>query len=127
MLKDDVEAVKWYRKSAEQGNDIGQALLGDSYFLGRGVAKDDVEAAKWRRKSAEQGNAIAQYALGFHYAKGEGLPKDDIEAYKWFNLASAKGLIGATKGREILERFMTGEQIAEAQKLSREWKPRTSQ
>jgi hypothetical protein len=39
----------------------------------------------------------------------------------WFNLASAQGLEDAKKGKEIASESMTKEQIAEGQKLSREW------
>jgi hypothetical protein len=39
----------------------------------------------------------------------------------WFNLAAAKGKETAKKGREMASESMTKEQIAEAQKLSREW------
>ena len=55
------------------------------------------------------------------YADGEGVPEDDVLAYMWYNLAAAQGdeIAQSNKGR--LERQMTREQIAEAQRLSREW------
>jgi hypothetical protein len=52
--KDDVEAVKWYRKSAEQGNADAQYNLGVCYEYGYGVPKDHAEALKWYLKPAEQ-------------------------------------------------------------------------
>ena len=58
-----MEAVKWYRRAAEQGNAIGQVNLGLMYELGQGVAQEDAEAVKWYRKAAAQGNEIAQKAL----------------------------------------------------------------
>ena len=69
----DLEAVKWYRKSAEQGNAQAQSNLGLMYVAGRGVKQDDAEAVKWYRKSAEQGNAQAQSNLGVMYANGCGV------------------------------------------------------
>jgi hypothetical protein len=42
----------------------------------------------------------------------------------WFNLASASGDEDAKILRETVSKIMTPEQIAEAQKLSREWKPK---
>ena len=54
------EAVKWYRKSAEQGDALGQYALGWMYSNGKGVTQDYAEAVKWYRKSAEQGDASAQ-------------------------------------------------------------------
>jgi uncharacterized protein len=39
-------------------------------------------------------------------------------------LAAARGDKGAAKKRDILTKMMTPAQIAEAQKLAREWKPK---
>src|SRR6266567_2974420 len=63
VMKDQVEAVKWYRKAAEQNYAKAQNNLGDCYYKGEGVAKDRVEAVKWYRKAAEQNDAKAQYNL----------------------------------------------------------------
>jgi hypothetical protein len=41
----------------------------------------------------------------------------------WFNLAAMTGDQGAAKNRDIVAALMTSTQIAEAQKLAREWKP----
>jgi hypothetical protein len=39
----------------------------------------------------------------------------------WFNLAAANGDEQAKGNRDIIVDRMTGEQVAEAQKLAREW------
>ncbi|MBI5773624.1 MAG: SEL1-like repeat protein [Verrucomicrobia bacterium] len=126
VAKDYVEAVKWYRKAAEQNNAEAQNNLGGCYAKGRGVAKDEVEAVKWWRKAAEQNLASAQYNLGVCYAFGEGVAKDYVEGYKWFLLAAAQGDEGAKKNMAVSENRLTREQIAEGQKLAREFKPRTT-
>ncbi|MDA9976050.1 sel1 repeat family protein [Alphaproteobacteria bacterium] len=59
-----VESVKWFRKSAEQGNAKAQRNLGWMYKKGNGVTKDYAEAVKWYRKAAEQGLAGAKASLG---------------------------------------------------------------
>jgi TPR repeat protein len=41
------EAVKWYRKGADQGNAHAQTFLGIMYRDGQGVPQDYVEAHKW--------------------------------------------------------------------------------
>jgi TPR repeat protein len=64
VAKDEVEAVKWYRKAAEQNDAEAQYNLGLCYANGQGVAKDEAEAVKWYRKAAEQNDADAQYNLG---------------------------------------------------------------
>ena len=84
VTKDSAEAVKWYRKAAEQGNADGQNLLGLSYYSGEGVAKDLAEAVKWYRKAAEQGNVDAQFALGSMYQSGTGVPRNYTEAAKLY-------------------------------------------
>ena len=57
------EAVKWYRKAAEQGHAEAQYALGYSYQYGHGAAQDDEEAANWYRKAAEQGHEAARQEL----------------------------------------------------------------
>ncbi|MDE2115800.1 MAG: sel1 repeat family protein [Hyphomicrobiales bacterium] len=122
--KDDVEAVKYYRLAANQGYAPGQYNLGLMYYLGQGVPKDDIEAIKYFRLAANQENPAGRYYLGIMYANGQGVPKDDVEAYKWFNLEAANGDKEAGKLRDSIAAYMTPAQIAEAQKLSREWKPK---
>jgi TPR repeat protein len=95
------------------------------YANGNGVPQDYAEAAKWYRKAAEQGAADAQYTLGGMYEWGDGVPKDDVIAYMWFNLAAAQGTMKeAAAERDTLGARMTPDQIAEAQRLAREWKPK---
>ena len=120
--KDYFESVKWYRKAADQGDAIAQTFLGYAYHQGEGVPKDYFDAVKWYRKAADQGDAYAQRELGNAYHQGEGVPKDKVQAYMYFNLASATDSVAA-EARETLAKQMTGDQIAKAQRLTREWKP----
>jgi S1-C subfamily serine protease len=126
VIKDLVVAVRWYRQAAEQGDVAAQNSLGCCYYQGEGVIKDLVESVKWFRKAAEQGFFVAQFNLSFSYAYGQGVPKDYVEAYTWANLASAQGLEEARQTLNWLEAQMTAAQIAEAQRLSREFKPRSA-
>ncbi|MCH8040064.1 MAG: hypothetical protein IH977_06935 [Nitrospinae bacterium] len=50
------------------------------------------------------------------------MPKDYVLAHMWLNLAAAKGGKDAVKLRDLLEERMTPSQLAEAQRLAREWK-----
>jgi TPR repeat protein len=126
--KDFSKAVKWLRKAAEQNNAVAQSNLGKFYHNGQGVAKDYVEAVKWFRKAAEQNYAPAQLSLGNCYYDGEGVAKDYVESYKWGLLAAAQGDEDVDKGAKglvaLLEDGMTREQIAEGQRLVRNFKPR---
>ncbi len=124
--KDFAQAVAWYRKAALQGNAGAQDSLGYMYASGRGVAQDDVQAAAWFRKAADQGDARAQYNLGWMYSTGKGVLKDFVEAHKWRNRAAAHASAENQKAwadtRDRLEKAMTPQQVAEAQKLAREWR-----
>ena len=59
LPKDDCEAVKWYRISAEQGNANGQFGLGMCYKYGIGITVNRKEAVKWIRKAVENGHVGA--------------------------------------------------------------------
>ena len=72
--RDYAEAVKWYRKSAAQGNAWGRANLGYMYENGRGVSQDHAEAAKWYRRSAEQWFSSRQ----FDHRRRDGNGADNI-------------------------------------------------
>ena len=95
------------------------------YDKGHGVPQSSQLAVRWYRRSAAQGNAQGQFFLGFSYKDGEGVPKDHVLACKWFNLAAAQGQRRAAEVRDELATFMTPSQISEAQKLAREFKPRS--
>ena len=122
-----VEAVAWYRKAADQALPEAECELGNCYLEGNGVPKEIPEGVKWTRRAAEQGFAQAQNALGLCYLKGTGVPKDHLLAYKWFNLATARGDERSDDARVNLaaaERYLKPEQVAEAQRLASEFKPR---
>ena len=90
------------------------------YYEGDGVPKDDKTAVKWWTLSAEQGHAPAQVNLAVKHAFGAGVPKDIVYAYMWANLAASNGKENGGGLRDDLAKKMTPQQIAEAQKLSRE-------
>ena len=89
--KDESEAVKWYRKAAEQGYDIAQVDLAKCYTEGKGVTSNYEEAVKWYRKAAELGNAEAQFELAVCYAEGKGTKKNVEESARWYRKAAEQG------------------------------------
>ncbi len=120
------EAVRWYRLAAEQGHAEAQFNLGAMYSKGLGVPQDYAEAVKWYRLAAEQGNASAMNNLGVKYHEGEGVLQDYVQAHVWYNLAASRLPLGqdrelAAKNRDIVAGRMTPAQVAEAQRLAREW------
>ena len=118
--EDPTEAVRWYRLAAEQGFAMAQFNLGGMYMSGEGVPEDDTEAVRWYRLAAEQGLQYAQSMLGVLYLNGLGVPEDHVSAYMWCTLAAAQGDEMAKENKDIVAKQMTREQIAEAQRLSRE-------
>jgi S1-C subfamily serine protease len=93
--KDLVEAVKWFRKAAEQNIVEAQFNLALNYQNGQGVEKDSIEAVKWYRKAAEQNFVMAQCNLGVCYQNGVGVEKDISEAAKWYRKAAEQGVAWA--------------------------------
>ncbi|QWG12219.1 sel1 repeat family protein [Bradyrhizobium sediminis] len=120
---DYATALRLYRQMADQGNGNAQFSLGTIYEKGRGVAQDDAEAAKWYRLAADQGHPTAQFNLGIMYDNGRGVAQNKVLAHAWFSLSVAQGNQEAARTRDILARRMTPTQLAQAQKLAREWKP----
>ncbi len=47
VAQDHAQAVKWYRRAAEQGQINAQHNLGLMYYFGYGVAKDPAESYFW--------------------------------------------------------------------------------
>ncbi|MBK5198079.1 MAG: sel1 repeat family protein [Methyloceanibacter sp.] len=71
--------------------------------------------------AAQTGAPDALFELGMLYATGRDVAADLVVAHKWFNLAAARGNPTALTHRVELSREMSTEQVAEAQKLAREW------
>ena len=125
VARDEAAAMAWFRKAAERGHANGQFSLASLYY-GR---KEYSPAASWYRRAAEQGNALAQIRLARMYAEGPGLARDDVQAFKWFSVAAIRGAdsyarINAAKGRDAAAMKMTPAQVAEAERLVRDWKPK---
>jgi TPR repeat protein len=90
------EALRWYRKAADQGH-------ADAQFQMAVRTTPMSEAAKWFRKAADQGHAAAQYWLALLYADGKGVVKDEAQAAEWFRKAAAAGHPTAAAGLRRLE------------------------
>ncbi len=94
------------------------------------MPQDYAEAVRWYHRAAEQGDASAQNNLAVMYHNGQGVPQDYVQAHKWYNLAASRlpsGEFhdGAVKDRDLAASKMTAAQIAEAQRLARDWRPKT--
>jgi hypothetical protein len=121
----------WYRNAAQGENRLSDWLrtfaplkLGYMYSEGEGVPRDDAEAVRWYRRAAYQGSADGKYNLGVMYEQGRGVAQNHVEAYMWFDIALLYSKEKKyTDARESVAQKMTSEQIAEAHRRAREWKP----
>ncbi len=87
MPRDYVEALKWFRKAADQDNAIAQRSLATVYYYGApGVPRDYVEALKWFLK----GTAKTIY----------------INVLVWTALSAAVALGAMARGRDGLLWFL---------------------
>jgi len=64
--QDYAEAMRWYRRAAEQGDVDAEYGLGLLYANGWGVPSNIGEAAQWMQRSASAGNPDARDWLKTH-------------------------------------------------------------
>jgi len=88
---------------------------------GEAMACIDVDALTQYESDAKKGRADALYNLGLAYSTGQGVTVDYVAAHKWFNLAAMRGSEIAKSWRGQISREMSTTQIAEAQRLAREF------
>jgi len=126
VLRNDADAIKWYRQAAEQDDAVAQFNLGIMYA--KGGAPNYAEAAPWYRLAADHGLGGAQFNLGMMYAEGQGVSHDDVQAHMWLDLAAAQlPALGTNQrnstvdARDRVASKMTPQQILEAQELAFEW------
>ncbi|PAW87859.1 MAG: hypothetical protein B9S33_05715 [Pedosphaera sp. Tous-C6FEB] len=120
-VRDFSLAAKWLRKSAEQGNPDGQFAFGAHCHKGEGVPQDCQQAVRWYRAAAEQGHRVAAFNLGYCYEVGEGVEKNLVEAHAWYALRiKIDDDQDAAKARVDLERRMSTQQLADANKRAEE-------
>jgi len=111
------------------GNTYAQYLLGYIYESGKnGATADPAQAAKWYALAAEKGDPRSQFHLGWLYFEGKGVTKDPMLGYVWSNLAAAQ-LSGEERGaaekqRDYIASKLKPDQLAKAQQIARDWKPK---
>ncbi len=81
----------------------------------------DIDSLTQFEQDAKAGRADALYNLGLAYSTGQGVAQDIVAAHKWFNLAAMRGVDAAKGWRNQMAAEMNSSQIAQAQKLAREW------
>ena len=105
--QNDLEAAKWYRLAAEQGDAAAQYTLGLLRLLECNRAQR--EWLEQKKQALRQRRVLPDWRIG---------QCDLVEAYAWVLLAAAQGHQGAGGGKELFTKEMTSEQVADAQKLA---------
>src|SRR5215471_639528 len=125
--RDYAEALKWYRQAGSKGDVESARRAGFMYANGQGVSRDDAEAVKWYRIAADKGDPEGANNLAVIYSTRE----DKVQAYKWFTIAAERFPASAKdkrdkaqKNSEILKKKMTPAEVAESEKLARDFKPK---
>jgi TPR repeat protein len=85
------------------------------------MARMDMAFMEKAELAARTGAADALFQLGMMYCTGHEVEADLVYAHKWFNLAAIRGSAMARRYRTEIAREMTALQVAEAQRLAREW------
>ena len=120
VARDNVAALGWLLKAAEQGMAEAQneyAYL--TYYGYDNVAADPAAAVPWFRKAADQGSTNAQTMLAGANYNGEGVDKNLDEAFRLYKLAADHGHPYAMYMLGTM--YITGEGTARDLKLAETW------
>lgn len=85
------EALNYFSKSLDLGNDKVAADLGKMYLKGLGVEKNVTKALEFFEIAAEQGSVDAMRQLSVIYQKGKIVEKNDTKAFKYAETAAELG------------------------------------
>ncbi len=86
---DEARAV--FTAEAEEGNVIGEFMLGVMAEQGFGQAQDTAQAVSWYKSAADKGMASAAFNLSRFYMHGNGTAKDIGKAHDYLLQAAESG------------------------------------
>ncbi|RMG06616.1 MAG: hypothetical protein D6731_25320 [Planctomycetota bacterium] len=92
IARDPVEAVRWYRRGAEQGDLTCLRRLGELLVRGDGVPADPAEGYRLLLRAAEHGDGLAAVHVAQEHRRGRYLPADEQEHRFWRRRALEKGV-----------------------------------
>jgi hypothetical protein len=91
LSRNGLNAVDYFRRSADLGYPQAQVALGYFYDSGSIVPRDSQQAADWYKKAARQDDRLADWLLGRLYYTGDGVPRDLNTADSWLLKAANQG------------------------------------
>jgi len=103
----DDEAIRWYRKSARQGEPRAMFSLGYvAYFR-----KDYSEALKWFELALGKNHHRSSFWIGKIYWRGQGVDRDRKRARSYFAQAAQRKVVEAQRAIRFLA-FLSGRRRA---------------
>ena len=85
------QALAMLREAADQGHMGAQAICGDIYRFGEGVAKDERLDFVYTEKAAQQGHSFSQHCMGYCYQQGTECKQSFEKAAEWYQKAARQG------------------------------------
>ncbi len=83
--KDEAYAVKCYEKELPTGNITSHNILGEAYFLGKGVEQNYTEAIRLLTYACDKGSKYGLFYLAKCYFNGWGTPQDYVRARQYLD------------------------------------------
>ena len=119
-MRDHEKAERWFRLSAEAGNDFSEYALGKLLLS----QKRTEEAVRWLDKAARHGNPFAQYRLGKLFLTGESVKKDVRKALEYLTAAARQGNPFAQYTLGKL--YLLGRDVEQDREQARDWFTRSA-
>ncbi len=114
---DEVKAVFWLQKAADQGLMEAETSLGSAYDTGMGVPISNQKAVYWWQRAARHGSIFALRCLGYSYIEGRGVAPSNLYAYViWRQLPSDD--VEAAGVLEALRRNLSAEEQAKGDTMT---------
>jgi TPR repeat protein len=89
--QDYAKVLKWYQKTAKDGDDCAQERLAEFYLKGIGTDRNYKKALEWYSRSAEQGNDTSKAQLGYMVEQGLGVERDLQKALALYRESAETG------------------------------------
>lgn len=85
LAKNDVAAMEWYQKAADQGHPGAVNNVGWMHGNGRAAGGDDngAKASEMYLKAAQRGNDVSQNNIAMRMFSGQGIEQDKEKAFMW--------------------------------------------
>lgn len=88
---DEIESIKWLKKSAQSGYPDALYFLAYRYDVGLGLDINKPQAIALYTQASEKDHPKATYYLAWSYDVGDGVPSDDVKAVELYRKAAGLG------------------------------------